>query len=1094
MSNEERAASEGAGGGAAASGFEDVDRSTGPIAWMTKNSVAANLLMLVLVAGGVGASCNVKQEVFPEFDLDVVTVGVAYPGASPAEVEQGVILAIEEGVRSLDGIKRVTSTAVEGSAAVLVELELGADRSTMLQDVSSAVDQITTFPEEAEEPVVSLLSNRKQVIQLVIYGDASEEVMRQLAEKARQGLLLSNTITYVELGGVREREIAIEIPQANLRKYNLTLDQVAQSISSLAIELPGGGIKTRGGEILLRTNERRDLGAEFEDLVVVSTPDGSAVTVAQIATINDGFEDNDQLSTFNGQRAVMVNVFRSGDQTPVEIAAAVREYAEKLKGELPPGISATTLNDRSIMYQDRVDLLLRNGAYGLLLVLIILGLFLDARLSFWVTLGIPISFMGSIMLMPAFDVSLNMISLFAFIITLGIVVDDAIVVGENIYEMRQRGMGALEAAVRGAKMISVPVVFSVLTTVAAFMPMFLVPGASGKFFRVLPLIVICVLFMSLIESLFILPAHLSHGNRRGLLSGIIDVIEAPGRRFSEWLKGFIDGPYGSSLRIALANRLLTLAVALGILFVTFGYLASGRLNFSFLPKVETDFVAAKASLPFGVAIEETERVQARLVAAAQEVLAETKEEDISLGMYTQIGAQLETDMGPSIQIGVGGGTHLANAQMFFVPSDQRETTTTAFAERWRDKVSDIVGLESLTFSYATGPSSGSAIEVQLIHDNLERLEAAAAELAAKLQDYAGVKDIDDGFSGGKPQLSFRLTPEGRSLGLTALEVGRQVRASFYGAEALRQQRGRDEVKVMVRLPKEERESRFAIESLLIRLPEGGEIPLGRVAAVEEGTSYTDIRRADGRRKVSVTADVVQGVANPNKILAALTADVLPELVDRYPGLSYTFEGNRARSDESLAALQSGFLLALFVIYALLAIPFKSYIQPLVVMSAIPFGVVGAVGGHLLMGYELSLISVFGIVAVSGIVVNDSLVLVHAANERRREGYPPLQAIQWAGKRRFRPILLTSLTTFFGLMPMILETSVQARFLIPMAISLAFGVLFSTFIILLLVPSLYLLVEDVDRIVRRVYRWLVYGESDDRGQTGGMGPKTAPDVS
>ena len=563
--------------------------SKGPVSWMARNGVAANLLMLVLIAGGFAAWLNIKQEVFPEFDLDVVTVGVAYPGASPAEVEQGIILAVEEGVRSLDGIKKVTSTAVEGAAAVFVELELGSDRSKALQDVKSAIDQITSFPEEAEEPVVSLLSNRKQVIQLVIYGDVTEESMRQLAEKARQELLLHPNVTFVELAGIRQREIAIEIPEANLRKYNLTLNQVAMTISSLAVELPGGGIKTRGGEILLRTADRRDLGREFEDLAVITTPDGAAVTLKQIAVIRDGFEDNDQVSMFNGERAVQVNVYRSGDETPVDVAASVKAYAKELQAKVPAGIGVTTLNDRSLMYQDRLDLLLRNGFYGLVLVLIVLGLFLDARLSFWVTIGIPISFLGSILLMPALDVSINMISLFAFIITLGIVVDDAIVVGENVYEMRQRGMPALDAAVHGARTIAMPVVFSVLTTVAAFMPLFLVPGVFGKFFRVLPAIVICVLAISLVESLLILPSHLSHDTRREggvvgrIFGGVVSVIELPGRRFSSWLMWFINGPYAAVLRKAVQYRLLTVCVGIAIWIATMGYLFSGRLNFAPVP-------------------------------------------------------------------------------------------------------------------------------------------------------------------------------------------------------------------------------------------------------------------------------------------------------------------------------------------------------------------------------------------------------------------------------------------------------------------------------------------------------------------------------
>lgn len=1087
----------------------------GAVAWMAENPVASNLLMAVLLIGGVIVGLQVKQEIFPEFEMDIVQIGVPYPGASPSEVEQGIVLAIEEEIRALDGVKRVTSSANENAAGVTVELELGTDPNKALQDVKSAVDRITSFPDEIERPVVSLLTNRRGVISLVIYGDQSEEVLRQLADRARDELLLDPSITYVELDGVRPREISVAVPQGNLRRYDVTLEQVAQAISRSARELPGGGVKTAGGEILVRTAERRDRGQEFEDIPVLTASDGSVVTVGDLGIVTDGFEDTDQSATFNGKPAVMINVYRSGDQTPIEVADAVFGYRARAEPLLPPGLAMDTLNDRSEMYRERMDLLLRNAQLGLVLVLIVLGLFLNLRLAFWVTMGIPISFLGSLILLPAMDVSINMISLFAFIITLGVVVDDAIVVGENIFEMREQGIARGKAAVIGAKQISVPVVFSVLTTIVAFTPLFMVPGVSGKFFRVIPSIVVCVLAISLVESLFILPAHLGHRGRLGKIlrrffidpflpahkrsqdelwaereltpeeeeaakPGWVKFLERPQHKFSALLKRFIEHRYAPAARAAVEHRGLTIATAVGVLIITFGFLASGRLNFTFMPKVDSDVITAKAALPFGVNVEETEVVNRRLLDAARDIIERNGGDAIVRGVYAQVGSVLSGGGGPGPARGGGAGSHYANVQVFLVPSDQRDISAADFARLWRDDVSDLVGLDSLSFDYSTGPGAGASLEVELSHTQIEVLEDAAAQLAGYLGSYDGVRDIDDGFSAGKPQLDFKLTPEGESLGLTATEVGRQVRSAFFGAEALRQQRGRDEIRVMVRRPESERESEYDIENLMIRTPAGGEIPLYVAADVVRGSSYTTIKRADGRRVVTVSADTVRGVANADKILAALRSDVLPDLVASFPGLEYSFEGQRRRSDESLASLKSGFKLVLFVIFALLAIPFRSYIQPVVVMSAIPFGLVGAVAGHVIMGYDLSLISIMGLVAVSGIVVNDSLVLVHAANAFRDAGETPFEAILLAGQRRFRPILLTSLTTFFGLAPMIFEPSVQARFLIPMAISLGFGVLFATLVILLLVPSLYMVIEDLKGLV---------GGVEEGGRT--TEPKPAP---
>ncbi len=1032
----------------------------GPIAWMAQNSVAANLLMIVLIVGGVMvAAFNVKQEVFPEFELDLVSISVPYPGASPEEVEKGILLAIEEQVRGLDGVKEVTSVAQEGSAAVSVELTTDVNPNKALQDIKNGVDRITSFPQDAERPIVSLITNRREVISLVLYGELDEYVLRGLGERVREDLLAMEGITTVSLEGVRPLEISIETPQEVLRAYNLTMGDIADRVRQTAIELPAGRVKTAGGEILLRTAERRDFGKEFADIPIVAQPDGSKVLLGDVAAIVDGFRSTDQAAFYNGQPAVKVNVARVGEQRPIQIAETVKAYAERLRADLPDEIGVATWVDASEVYRDRVNLLLRNAGLGLLLVLGILGLFLNLRLAFWVMLGIPISVLGSFLLFPSFDVSINMISLFAFLITLGIVVDDAVVVGENVYEMRQRGYGSLEAAIRGARQIATPVAFSILTNIAAFSPMLFVPGISGKFFRVIPIIVISVFLISLLESLFILPAHLAHQKRRSQKAKRRSLQT----RFAKLLEWVIRRAYKPSLRLAIQNRYFTLAVCLALMMVAFGMIAGGRVKFTFLPKVDADEVTANAALTFGSPIEDTRAMADRLVATANQVIEEHGGQAISRGVLTTLG-QWARGGGPNPGP-AAAGAHLTSVAVFLKPTDQRDITASQFAAKWREKLRDITGLESLTMRYSTGPSGGAAVDVELSHPDINTLETAAADLAGELQSYAGVKDIDDGFSRGKSQFDFTLKPEARALGVTAADMGRQLRDAFYGSRAFRQQRGREEIWVMVRLPKEERQSESDIGQFLIRTRNGGEIPLAEAADIQRNRSYTEIRRRDGRRIVNVTADVEAKIANANDVLSELEKTALPALLDKYPGLASQFAGERQEQQESIFNLAFGYIFAMMVVFALLAIPFRSYIQPVIVMASIPFGVIGAILGHLVMGYDMSLISLMGIIALSGVVVNDSLVMIHAANDNRASGgMKALDAIQAAGARRFRPIILTSLTTFFGLAPMIFETSVQARFLIPMALSLGFGILFSTFIILLLTPSLYMIVEDARRLV------------------------------
>jgi len=1024
----------------------------GPIAWMVKNHVTPNILMLVLLVGGLYLAINIKKEVFPEFSEDMVSITMAYPGASPEEVEQGIILAIEEAVRGLEDLEEVTSTASEGRGRVVAELLSSANGQKIYQDIQQEIARIITFPEDAEEPQIELSTHRRRVLAMQIYGAVSEKVLREITEQVRDRLLQNPGITQVELQGTRSYEVTVEIPEENLRAYRLTLGDVAGQIRRTAVELPGGSIKTTGGEILLRMKERRDWARDFESIPVVANADGSVIRLSDIAHISDGFEETDRYATYNGKRSMGLAIYRVGEQTPIGVSDAVRAAMKEIEADLPPGVSYAINRDMSSIYRQRLELLLKNGIIGLTIVLILLSLFLDFRLAFWVTIGIPTAFLGAFLFLPFMAVTINMISMFAFIVALGIVVDDAIVAGENIYEYRSRGMGFARAAVLGARDVAVPVTFSILTNIVAFLPLYFVPGVIGKIWKVIPLVVITVFAISWVESLLILPAHLGRAGAlaRGLgrnapLRFLHNRQQALSRGFSALIKNV----YGPFLELCLRCRGLTVALGLAFLALIIGYVMSGRIGLILMPRVESDRAVVTAVLPYGSPLFKTESVRDRLVAAAQRVGAAHGGERLVKGVFAVIQqSQVEVTA-------------------YLTDPDVRPIHTGEFTRLWRQGVGPLLGLESLRFeSDRGGPGSGAALTIELSHRNVGVLDRAGTDLAAMLAEFGNVKDIDDGFTPGKEQLDFRLEPEGHSLGLTVRDVARQVRYAFYGAEALRQQRGRNEVKVMVRWPERQRINEYDLEQLLIRTPAGTDVPLRQVARVDRDRAYTTITRRDGRRTVSVTADV-EPISETTQVKATLSAEILPALAADYPGLSYKYEGRQADFSESLDSLVSNFIVSLIVIYVLLAIPFRSYIRPLVVMMAIPFGLVGAVIGHMIMGYSMSIISLMGIVALAGVVVNDALVMIDYATRRRAEGLGAFEAIHVAGVRRFRPILLTTVTTFGGLAPMIFETSRQARFMIPMAISLGYGIVFATAITLIIVPCLYLMVDDVIGLARRI---------------------------
>lgn len=1027
---------------------------TGPISWMARHAVAANLLMLACIGGGLLFMSTIKQEVFPEFQIDSVSITIAYPGASPEEIENGMLLAIEDVIGGLDGIDEINSTAKEGLGTVIVDAVSGTDIQQLAQEIQTEVDRITTFPEDAEEVKISVVTRKRQVLSLVLHGQATDQVLHELAEQLRNRLLQDPGITQVDLAGVRPLEISIEVNQANLRRYKLSLAEIAERIKNASLDLPGGSVKTSAGEILIRMKERKDYGQQFARIPIITAANGSRVLLGDIATINDGYESTDYSATYNGKPAVMVQVYSVGEQTPVQVSDAVKRHLQDVNSQLPESIHADIRYDASKQYAQRIDLLMRNSAMGLILVFIALALFLELRLAFWVMMGIPISVLGSFLLLPMLGVSLNMISLFAFIITLGIVVDDAIVIGEHIYHYQQQGMSPMQAAIKGAREMAVPVTFSILTNIATFVPLFFIPGEMGKIFFMIPVVVIAVFLISLLESLFILPNHVSRLEpikRTGLLYWIYDHQQRFSRAFKHWV---LDS-YGPFLDLLLKHRYLTTLAAFALLITTLSYALSGRMGMSMFPKTDADFARATVTMPYGTPVEKTQAVVQKIVAGARATAASLKDGDqLILGIFAELGKT---------------GSHDAIIRVYLADPEIREKiiSTEQFSQRWREASGDLVGVKSLLFeSDAGGPGAGASITIELNHQDINILEKAGKELANALRAYAIVNDVDDGFSTGKQQLDFTLLPEGKSLGLTAQMVARQVRNAFYGAEVLRQQRGRNEIKIMVRLPESERISEQNIEDLLIWTSTGKEIPLREVVQIKRGRAYTEINRHNGRRYVQVTANVTPK-SKAGEILNDLTETELKRILAQYPGLEYSFEGQDADMADSMSSLKISFVLAVLAIYALLAIPFQSYLMPLIVITTIPFGIIGAIFGHLLMGYDLSIMSLLGIVALSGVVVNDSLVLIdHALHLRKDSDKSAAEIIRTAATQRFRPIVLTTLTTFCGIMPMIFETSRQARMLIPMAISMGFGILFATLITLILIPSLYLVIDDIRSFLYR----------------------------
>ena len=1044
------------------------------IRWFVHNPVAANLLMVLLLLGGTFGALSTNQEEFPNFDIKIITVTIPYLGAAPVEVERGVCIRVEEAVEGLEGIKKIHSTATEGLCRVMLEMEQDAVEIAVLNDVKSRIDAITSFPVETEKPIVVKATMTRRVVQIAVSGNADERSLKEIARQLRDDIAAIKGISQVAVDYIRPYEISVEVSENTLRRFGITLQQVSHAIGQSSLDMPGGSIKARNGEILIRTTGQAYWGEEFSDIIILTRPDGSRVSLSDIAIIRDSFEEGDLLASFNGERGVVVNVSQVGKEDLVEIAQQVRTLLDGYEVNLPEGIRLNTWIDSSNTLKARMSVLTQNAGGGLVLVLVILALFLKFRVAMWVSIGIPVALLGTLGALPFTDITISTMTVMAFILVLGIVVDDAIVVGERVFGHEKMGKSPIDAAVDGTWEVSVPVIFGVLTTIAAFLPLIMVEGQMSAFFAPIGWVVIFALICSLVESQLILPSHLAHRDQSEPTSRVAIAWSRFQGGISDSLERFGQNHYLPFVRRVTELRYISAAVCLGLLILALSLIASGRVVFGFFPSVEGDRVYAGLEMPAGIAAEATMAAAAQIEQAAVRLSKDMTEE---LGLDKPLVRNVLSSVGKTVdRDGPGrppeaGRSNIAEIVLDLGPLAERgDLSAKVVVSRWREYVGSISDVVKLSFD-ASAFDSGAAIEYQLKGKDVDQLRRAAEQLKSELSRYGGVFDISDSFRSGKQEIQLKLLPEARNLGLTLADLAGQVRRSFYGSEAQRIQRGQDDIRVMVRFPEGDRKSIGNLEDMYIRTPDGKEVPFLSVARYTISRGYSSIMRIDGQRTITVQADVDRAVVAPEEVIASITSEVIPRFKRLYPKVVMDMGGEQEERAAAMGGLAIGCLFSLVVIYGLLAIPLKSYLQPLVIMSVIPFGAVGAIVGHFVMGVELVFFSVLGIVALSGVVVNSSLVLVDYANRQRRQGQNINEAVLAACVVRLRPILLTSVTTFVGLIPLMSSSTPATMAFMPMAVSLAWGVLFATFITLLLVPCLYLMVDDFIHQVARLKAWL-----------------------
>ncbi|MFP4354226.1 MAG: efflux RND transporter permease subunit [Phycisphaerae bacterium] len=1053
------------------------------------NPVLANMLTILILIGGVVAWFSIPRELFPEFSTDLITVTVTYPRASPAEIEESITQKIEEKVNGLEGVKEVTTTAREGVGVVNLELYTGTDVAKLLDEVKSEVDKID-LPLDAEDPTTVEVTLRRHIIHVAVASETdpqtgkdrvSARVLKQFAEQIRDDLQDLPEISQVSVSGTREYEISVEVSEETLRRYGLTLNEIAAVIRRSSFDIPAGNVKTRGGEFAIRIIGQRRWAEEFRDIVVRSLPDGQTLTLGQIASIRETFEDKDVGGQFGGKNAVLVSAYKTEEEDSIEIANAVKDYVARKSKQLPDGVTIGTWADYSRLISDRLDLLVRNGFWGIILVIAILWIFVGARLAFWVSLGIPVSLMGTMIVLSGAGVSLNMMSMFALIMALGLIVDDAIVVGENVFAETQAGRNRREAAYRGTKMVVWPVVGAVATTWLAFVPLLFIEGTMGRFISILPVVVITALAFSLFECLLILPPHLAHkplGTIGGSIrAGAPDWLGRPAGKLSAGYLGmrgrieggiqwFIDRAFLPVHKFAVRYRYATLAVFASMLILLGGAFAGGHIKRTLFPKVDSDTVVANLVMPTGTSITRTGKLARQINLGALKLNEQFETEDGSplvRNVYSLLGEQSR---------GGDAGSHVAEIIVELAPAEVRRQESKQIVDQWRQNVGQLAGPLKLTYGSQRGGPGGKSFEVRLLGPNTDFIKPAAAQLKQRLARFEGVTDIEDDALPGKDEIQISLRPkQAETLGVTLESLAGHVRSAFEGFETVDIQRGRDEVEVNVRYPESRRRSLSDLEQMRILTPARARVPIAAVADLRIRQGYTTLRRVGRQSVVTVSADLNEDVANAEEILNKLQQeDYFTDLMAAYPGLKYDLRGQRQQRAESLGSLKVWYPVALVGIYTILAAIFRSYFQPLIIMVAIPFGLLGAVLGHAIMGIDITLLSLFGMVALTGIVVNDSLVLIDLVNRRYREGRGVLESVFSGARDRFRAIFLTTATTVAGMTPLLLEQSFQAQFLKPMVVSLAFGLMFATLLTLIVVPCLYVAGDDI----RRVLSWLITG--------------------
>lgn len=1122
------------------------------IRWTIKNTPAMNTMMLGIMVVGVICLVQMRRELFPVFDIEYITISVPYPGASPEEVEEGICQKIEESIRSLDGIKKIASSAREGFGMVVAELNSGEpDVQKILNEIRSEIDRIPSFPQLAEDPEIKQLTLREPAIRLGVIGPDSDDPaadlkLREIAEQVREELLRLRDVTQVEMQSVKDYQIDIEIPENRLREYGLTLQRVADMVRRENIELPGGNLRTESQEILLRGKNKGLTGYEIEEIPLVTQKNGVVLTIGDLGRVRDEFDDSTLMTRVDGKPAIVIAVQKTTSEDLIKICEAVDKFVETINKpggfHLPEGYQIRTWDDISVYVRDRLDLLARNGFQGLILVLVMLGIFLERRLAFWVAMGLPIAFLGTFAVMLGTDQTLNMMSMFAFLTALGILVDDAIVVGENVYTHRQAGKGLIDSTVEGIHEVFPSVLASVTTTMIAFCPLLFVDGIMGKFIKPLPMAVITMLLFSLFEVLFILPCHLAHGHdhpngKEGRLSRIYREIQKPrlvlawtivatllwgvfvyvaiskempremalpiamgsllvvllptvlfivrivfrgirwfNNRFldqvnefsNRWLQRGIQKVYRPTLIYSLHHPTVVFAAAITMLLLTAGLYQAGIVKFNYFDKMDANRIYATITFPDGTPASVTIRATEELEKSLRKVAAEhgTPEKPIVNLIQRTVGQA----RGDGV-VASATGSHYGSVVAELVDPSERNVDSMTVVNKWRKASDKYPNAESLAFAIEAGGPPGKPIEFSLLArpEHMDEIEKATEECKAELKKYDGVFDIFDDSRPGKWEYQISVKDEAKAMGNTASDLAETVRASYYGQEVMRLQRGRHEVKLMVRYPRDERRSLSNFDDIRIRttpsiqqMLQGNtktpERPLAEMADIKVKRGYSEINRIDQARSITITSDFDKN--NPSgyttqEVVAELKKDFLPKLHEKYPNIQIRWEGQQEQTAESIKGLIVGLVIAILAMFGLLTFEFRSYVQPLLILSIIPFGVIGAILGHLILGINLTILSLFGLVALTGVVVNDSIVLIDFMNLRVRSGLPLIESLVDAGCRRFRPVMLTSLTTVAGLSPIMFERSLQAQFIIPMAASLCFGLMFATLLILLLVPTVYL---------------------------------------